>query len=161
MYGLFGLLTRVPDKVYGLPTVYLRYFNAYGPNQDPKSQYAAAIPKFISSIIKNKPPINFGDGEQSRDFTSIRDVTEANILVAESDTSGIFNIGRVERFSVNQLTDLIIKLIGCGVKPIYNDSRVGDVRHSLADISKAKEFGYQPKYSLMAGLKETIGWLLQ
>lgn len=152
---------RVFERVYGLPTVCLRYFNVYGPNQDPKSQYAAAIPKFISNIVKNRPPIIFGDGEQSRDFTFIRDVTKANILVAESDTSGIFNIGRGERLTVNQLTDLIIKLMGCGVKPIYYDSRVGDVRHSLADISKAKEFGYQPKYSLMVGLKETIGWLLQ
>lgn len=142
--------------VYTLPTVCLRYFNVYGPRQDPFSQYSAAIPKFIKIVSEKNPPIIFGDGEQTRDFTFVKDVVAANILAAESDASGIFNIGRGENTSVNRLAELIIHLIGNNVEPIYKEPRPGDVKHSLADISKAKTFGYSPKYSLEEGLRETI-----
>ena len=147
---------QVFHQVYGLPTVCLRYFNVYGPRQDPSSQYAAVIPKFIQRVLDDKPPMIFGDGEQTRDFTFIGDVVEANILASESDATGIFNIGRGERVSINQLAKLVIGLAGNSVKPIHEEPRPGDVRHSLADISRAREFGYNPKYNLEQGLKETI-----
>jgi len=148
---------RVFEQVFGLLTVCLRYFNVYGPRQDPNSQYAAVIPKFISNITKHKPPIIFGDGKQTRDFTFIKDVTEANILAAESDATGIFNIGRGESISINQLAQLTVKIIRNGnIKPIYEEPRPGDIRHSLADITRARTFGYVPIYSLEEGLKETI-----
>ena len=148
---------QVFHQVYGLPTVCLRYFNVYGPKQDLESQYAAAIPKFIMRIAKKSPPIIFGDGEQTRDFTFVKDVTEANILAVESDATGIFNIARGSRVTVNQLVQLVISIMGSSnVKPVYKEPRPGEVTHSFADVSKAKTFGYNPRYSLEEGLTETI-----
>ncbi len=147
---------RVFSKVYGLPTVCLRYFNVYGPKQDPESEYAAVIPKFITRTFEGKPPIIYGDGEQSRDFTFVRDVAVANILAAENDVTGVFNIGTGKYISLNSLAKLIIRLIQSNVEPIHQEPRRGDIRHSLADISKAQTFGYEPKYSLEEGLIETI-----
>ena len=144
-------------QVYGLPTVCLRYFNVYGPRQNPNSQYAAVIPRFIQRVLGDKPPIIFGDGEQTRDFTFVKDAVEANILAAESDATGVFNIGKGESISINRLAELIIELVGKGVKPVHREPRPGDIRHSLADISKAKAFGYDPNYNLEEGLRETIG----
>ena len=149
---------RVFHQVYGLPTVCLRYFNIYGPRQDPNSQYAAVIPRFIKRSYEGNPPIIFGDGEQTRDFTFVKDAVEANILAAESDACGLFNISRGESITINRLAELIIELFGNKIKPIHQESRPGDIRHSLADISKAKAFGYEPKYGLQAGLAETIRW---
>ncbi|PIU55354.1 MAG: GDP-mannose 4,6-dehydratase [Chloroflexi bacterium CG07_land_8_20_14_0_80_51_10] len=147
---------QVFQEVYGLPTACLRYFNVFGPRQDPDSQYAAVIPKFISRVSEGNSPVVFGDGEQTRDFVFVRDVVEANILIAEGDATGVFNIGRGESVSINQLAELIIGLVGNSVEPIHEEPRPGDIRHSLADISKAKSFGYEPKYSLEEGLVETI-----
>lgn len=146
------------QEVYQLPTVYLRYFNIYGPRQDPNSQYAAVIPQFIKRINEGNSPIIFGDGEQTRDFTFVKDAVQANILAAESDACGLFNIGRGESITINRLAELITELVGNGVRPIHQEPRPGDIRHSLADISKAKAFGYEPKYGLEAGLGETIRW---
>jgi len=143
--------------VYSLDTVCLRYFNVYGPRQDPNSQYAAVIPKFITSILAGKPPVIFGDGEQSRDFTFVRDVVEANILAAESRATGVFNIGRSERVTVNHLARVLIDLAGnATIRPVHKEPRPGDVKHSLADITRARAFGYNPRYSLEQGLKETL-----
>jgi UDP-N-acetylglucosamine/UDP-N-acetyl-alpha-D-glucosaminouronate 4-epimerase len=147
---------QVFQQVYGLSTVCLRYFNVYGPRQDPGSQYAAVIPRFIQKVLDNKPPIIFGDGEQTRDFTFIKDVVDVNILAAESDAVGVYNIGRGERVSINRLAELVIKFIGNSVEPVHEELRSGDIKHSLADISKARHFGYDPKYSLEEGLTETI-----
>jgi len=147
---------QVFQQVYGLATVCLRYFNVYGPRQDPGSQYAAVIPRFIQKVLDNKPPIIFGDGEQTRDFTFIKDVVDVNILAAESDATGVYNIGRGERVSINRLAELVIKFIGNSVEPVHEELRPGDIKHSLADISKARHFGYDPKYSLEEGLRETI-----
>ena len=147
---------RVFQEVYGLPTVCLRYFNVYGPRQDPHSQYAAVIPRFIKRVSEKSPPIIFGDGEQTRDFTFVTDAVEANILAAESNATGIFNIGRGRSISINQLAGLTIKLIGNNIEPIHTEPRPGDIRHSLADISKAKTVGYNPRYSLEEGLREII-----
>jgi len=147
---------HVFQEVYGLPSMCLRYFNVYGPRQDPLSEYAAVIPKFIKTVSEKSPPIIFGDGEQTRDFTFIKDAVEANILAAESNATGIFNIGRGESITINQLARLTIKLMGDNVEPIHAEPRPGDIRYSLADISRAKTFGYNPKYSLEEGLMETI-----
>jgi UDP-glucose 4-epimerase len=148
---------QVFDQVYGLPTVCLRYFNVYGPRQDPNSQYAAVIPLFIRKVLDNKPPVIFGDGEQTRDFTFVKDVVEANILAAESHATGGYNIGRGERISINRLAELVIKLVANSVEPVREEPRPGDIKHSLADISKARQFGYNPRYNLEEGLRETIG----
>ncbi len=148
---------KVFQKIYNLETACLRYFNVYGPRQDPNSQYAAVIPKFITSILTGKPPVIFGDGEQSRDFTFIRDVVAANILAAESHATGVFNIGRSERVTVNHLAQVLIDLTGnAAIHPVHKEPRPGDVKHSLADITRARAFGYNPGYSLEQGLKETL-----
>ena len=148
---------QVFQQVYGIPTVCLRYFNVYGPRQNPDSDYAAVIPKFITSIIKGQGPTIYGDGEQSRDFTYVKDVVEANILAAESNASGVFNIGGGgNQISINKLASLVSRLIGKNVDPIYEKPRPGDIMHSLADISKAKIFSYEPKFSLEEGLYETV-----
>ncbi len=149
---------NVFHTVYGLPTVCLRYFNVYGPRQDPDSQYAAVIPKFITRSLQGKPHIIFGDGEQTRDFTYIRDVVKANIAAAESSKSGIFNVGRGERISINQLSQIISRITGGDLKPVYEEPRPGDVDHSLAGITKAKSFNYKPEYDLEAGVIETVRW---
>ncbi|MCD6452908.1 MAG: SDR family oxidoreductase [Dehalococcoidales bacterium] len=151
--------SQVFQEVYQLPTVCLRYFNVYGPRQDPNSQYAAVIPRFIRWAGSGESPIIFGDGKQTRDFTFVRDVVEANILAAESEACGVFNISRGERITVNRLAKLIIKLVGGGVELVHQPPRPGDIKHSLADTSRAKEaFSYESGYSLEAGLAETVGW---
>lgn len=146
---------RVFEQVYGLPTVCLRYFNIYGPRQDPDSEYAAVVPRFIKKISGGDSPVIFGDGEQTRDLTFVKDAVEANILAAESGARGVFNVSRGEMVSINHLAKLIIGLVGSKVAPVYREARPGDIKHSLADISRAKAFGYQPKYDLISGLTET------
>jgi UDP-glucose 4-epimerase len=144
-------------KVYGLPTVSLRYFNVYGPRQNPNSQYAAVIPKFIQSISEGKAPIIYGDGEQTRDFAYVVDVVAANIRAAESDAEGIYNIGCGKKISINDLSAIILRKMGPDrVKPEYREERSGDIKHSLADINKARSFGYIPRYSLEKGISETL-----
>ena len=145
-------------QVYQLPTVSLRYFNIYGPRQDPGSQYAAVVPKFINMVLKGRPPTIFGDGKQTRDFTFIEDVVTANLLAAQSNVSGVFNISRGVSITINELTELIMKLVGKKLKPVYHESRKGDIKHSIADISKARSFGYEPKYNLGDGLAKTLEW---
>ncbi len=148
---------KVFKDIYGLNTVSLRYFNVYGPRQDPNSPYAAVIPIFIARALAGKPPVIYGDGEQSRDFTFVKDIAAANILAAESKATGVFNIGGGSRVTINELARLIIKLVGKdNIVPVYQAPRAGDIVHSLADISRAKAFGYAPKYSLEEGLKETL-----
>jgi len=145
-------------QIYHMPTICLRYFNIYGPWQNPDSQYAAVIPRFISRVSQNEPPIIYGNGRQTRDLTFVRDAVEANILAAESNVSGIFNIGRGENIAINQLTELVIRIVGSNKKPVHEERRPGDIRHSLADITKAKALGYEPEYDLETGLRETMRW---
>ena len=148
-------------RVFGLETISLRYFNVFGPNQDPKSQYAAAIPAFVTSILKNQPPTIYGDGEQSRDFTYIDNVVEANLLAARaSKTNGeVINIACGQAVTVNEIIDMINNSIGKCVKPIYTDPRPGDVKHSLADITAATNLiGYKPAVSFEQGLQKAIDW---
>ncbi len=148
-------------KVYGLQTISLRYFNVFGPHQDPTSQYAAAIPAFVTSILKDEPPTIYGDGEQSRDFTYIDNVVEANLLAAMAkQTKGeVINIACGEAITVNAIIDMINKIVGKNIKPTYLPSRKGDVKHSLADISQAKKLiGFKPVISFNDGLKKAIEW---
>jgi len=145
-------------EVYGIKTVCLRYFNVYGPKQDPASEYAAVIPLFITRVLANQPPIIYGDGEQTRDFTSVKDVVKANILASERG-EGVFNIASGRRISLNELAHIIIGMIDKDLKPVYTEPRKGDIKHSLADVSLAKEkIGYECEYGLEQGLKETIGY---
>lgn len=143
---------------YKLPTVCLRYFNVYGPRQDPDSQYAAVIPRFIKNVIEGKPPVIFGDGQQTRDFTFVKDVVAGSILAADSDAVGIFNVSGGKRITINRLAEVIIELVGNKVAPVHQEARPGDIKHSLADVTRAKAFGYEPAYSLKAGLTETTRW---
>ncbi|MEA2033598.1 MAG: SDR family oxidoreductase [Euryarchaeota archaeon] len=150
---------NVFNDIYGLKTVSLRYFNVYGPRQDPYSDYAAVIPKFINRVSENKPPVIYGDGEQTRDFTFVKDVVSANILAAKSDAEGVYNIANGNRISINELANMIMKFIGNNLTSIHDDPREGDIKHSLADISEAKKnLGYEPGYSLEEGLRGTIEW---
>ena len=148
-------------KVFGLETISLRYFNVFGPHQDPTSQYAAAIPAFVTSILKDTPPTIYGDGEQSRDFTYVDNVVEANLLAARAkQTKGeVINIACGEAITVNAIIDMINKIVGKNVKPTYLPSRKGDVKHSLADITLAKKLiGFKPVISFKDGLKKAIEW---
>ena len=144
------------QKAYGLPTTCLRFFNVFGPRQDPNSQYAAVIPKFIQSIREGNPPIIFGDGEQTRDFTYVSDVVHALLLVAENDITGIYNISRGETITINNLANSIIGILNSDIRPEYREPRPGDIVHSYADITKAKSIGFSPRYTLEEGLSRTI-----
>lgn len=147
------------SQVYGLETVALRYFNVFGPRQDPLSQYAAVIPRFISAFLNGERPTVFGDGEQSRDFTYVDNVTEATLLAANADgVSGkAFNVACGERATLNAIIEELRELTGEEIAAIHDDPRTGDVRHSLADISAArKELGYEPGIDVRAGLKLTL-----
>ena len=150
---------RVFAEVYGLQTVSLRYFNVYGPRQDPYSEYAAVIPRFITRILAHHPPVIYGDGTQTRDFTFVKDVARANLLAAERDAEGVFNIACGERISVNELAARIMELIGVELEMRYDEPRPGDIKDSLADITRAREaLGFQPEFALTDGLEETIRW---
>lgn len=150
---------KVFFEVYGLQTVTLRYFNVFGPRQDPTSQYAAVIPNFITKILRHESPVIHGDGGQTRDFTYVKDVVQANIRAMESTAQGVFNIAYCKRISLNDLAATIMEITGITVSPVHDPPRAGDVRDSLADITRAQEaFGYSPAYSVKTGLMETIAW---
>ena len=153
--------TRLFYKIYGLETICLRYFNVFGPHQDPSSQYSAVIPKFISMMIKGESPIILGDGTQSRDFTYVQNNVQANILAATAAQGAgeAINIACGQSISLNELVNLINQELGTNIKPVYQDERAGDIKHSKADISKAKKIlNYEAKFDFLSGLKETIQW---
>ena len=144
-------------ELYDMQTVSLRYFNVFGPRQDPNGEYAAVIPKFTEKICAGESPTVFGDGEQTRDFVYVKDVARANILAMDSDISGLFNIGTGIQTSLNNLAKMIMDAAGVSVEMKYEPARDGDVRHSVADISKAQtELGYTPEWGLADGIKETV-----
>jgi UDP-glucose 4-epimerase len=148
-------------RVYGLPTIALRYFNVFGPKQDPTSQYSAVIPKFIVAMLQDKQPIIYGDGLTSRDFTYIDNVVEANIMCGlnENVAGEYFNCATHGQVTLNQLVDEINKILGKNIKPIYQDFRPGDIKHSFADISKIEKLiGFKPIVMFNEGLKKTIEW---
>ncbi len=156
------LYARVFKSTYDLNTIGLRYFNVFGPKQNPKGPYAAVIPLFLNSIINNKSITINGDGETSRDFTFVDNAVQANILAInakESACNEIFNIAYGERTSLNDLIKYLSQITGKDIKPNYGPERNGDVKHSLADISKAKKLlNYSPEFGIREGLKETYNW---
>ena len=152
------------SEVYGLDTVVLRYFNVFGPHQDPLSQYSAVIPNFIIAALASRAPLIFGDGQQTRDFTYIDNTVEANILAmnAEGATGQVLNVACNERISLNYMLKEITAQLGVELEPIYAEPRVGDVKHSLADISRAREtLGYTPTVNFRDGIARTLEWFEQ
>ena len=150
---------RLFYQLYGLDSVSLRYFNIFGPKQDPNSVYSAVIPRFIDALIHDRPPVIFGDGEQSRDFTFIENVVQANLLAMSSGHlhGEAMNIACGKRISLNQLLKILKKILGSKLAPNYQEPRKGDVRHSLADIRKSKKFiNYMPKVGTEEGLNKTV-----
>jgi nucleoside-diphosphate-sugar epimerase len=148
-------------RCYGLQTLTIRYFNVFGPRQDPKSQYAAAIPAFITAILENRPPTVYGDGEQTRDFTYIDNVVDANLLAVKArETRGeVINVACGESISINAIINEINAALGKNVHPTYVAPRPGDIKHSWADISLAsKVIGFKPTVSFRDGLKKAIDW---
>lgn len=157
------LYADVFTKTYGMQIIGLRYFNVYGPNQDPRGPYAAAMPLFMDALMKKKSPFINGDGEQTRDFTFVENAVQANIkaLFAENPAAlnQVFNVAVGESVSLNQLFKKIQEIIGTTIPAIYREERMGDIRQSLADISKAKQLlGYEPEVKIDKGLKITIDW---
>lgn len=148
---------RLFSELYGLKTAALRYFNVYGPRQDPSSDYAAVIPKFIHRLKNGRPPVIYGDGEQTRDFVFVKDVVQANIKAMDSDAQGIFNVASGVQISVNDLATTLSRLFGFSGIPVRAPGRAGEVKFSVADISKAgKSFTFHPEYSLDSGLKNSV-----
>ncbi len=152
------LYSQVFTEAYGLPTVSLRYFNVFGPRQDPNSSYAAVIPNFIEAVLNNRRPVIYGNGEQSRDFIYVKHIAEANIKACESHITGVFNVAMGKSTTINQLVEIINEAIGKNITPVYADPRPGDVKHSLADISEASLFGFHPHSDFKSELRETIKW---
>ena len=152
------LYCTVFHSLYGLETVVLRYFNVFGPRQDPTSQYAAVIPKFITALREGTPPTIYGDGEQTRDFTYVANVVKANLLacMAPAAVGSVINIACGAQTSLNELVRLLREIMDSDTEPTYSAARPGDVKHSLADTSRAAELlGYQPDVSLEDGLRLT------
>lgn len=148
---------RLFSDLYGIRTVALRYFNVYGPGQDPLSDYAAVIPKFIQRLKSGNPPIIFGDGEQTRDFVFVNDVVAANIKAMQSDTTGIYNVASGNQTSVNNLAEILSRLFNFRGKPCHVQGRTGEVKYSVADISNARQsLGFSPEFTLEKGLKEML-----
>lgn len=163
------LYARVFADLYGLETIGLRYFNVFGKRQDPFGAYAAAIPKFIKALINHQSPVIFGDGLQSRDFTYIANVIQANELAATTSNpealNTVYNVAYGENTTVNYLIEILKENLGrfdpeiLKIEPVYQEKRVGDVLHSLASIEKAKNLlGYNPQFSIKAGLEIAINW---
>ncbi|MDP2689283.1 MAG: SDR family oxidoreductase [Deltaproteobacteria bacterium] len=151
-------------KVYGLETVAMRYFNVFGKRQDPNSQYAAVIPRFITSLMKNERPTIYGDGEQTRDFTFVEDCNQANIKACfAGNCPGLsFNVGYGSRHSINEVYEKINKWVGSDVKPLYAPPREGDVRHSLASLERNKKIlSFEPEFNINTGFERTVKWYLQ
>jgi len=146
-------------QLYGLETASLRYFNVFGPNQDPTSQYSAVIPKFIKLMMQNKRPVIYGDGSQSRDFTYVENNVWANIqaCTAEKAAGEVINIACGESYTLVDLVKMLNEILGKEIEPVFEKERAGDVKHSLAGIEKAKEvLGYEVRVDFKEGLRRTV-----
>lgn len=157
------LYAQVYSRTYGLETVGLRYFNVFGPNQDPNGAYAAVIPLFMKAVLDNEPPLINGDGETSRDFTYVANAVQANIKALFTNNAEalnkVYNIACGERTTLNELFTAIKSIAGSDLAPRYGPERSGDVRHSLANIDKAKSLlGYQPEITVKDGLQHAFEW---
>jgi UDP-glucose 4-epimerase len=152
---------QVFGRAYGLENVCLRYFNVFGPRQDPTSQYSGVLSRFITAFLEGSEPVVFGDGEQSRDFTFVENVVDATLRASEAPgVSGrVFNVGTGERFTLNHTLALLGKISGSQVRARYEPPRTGDIRDSQADISLARKFlGYEPRVGFEEGLRRTFNW---
>lgn len=152
---------RLYHDLYKLETVCLRYFNVYGPRQDPSSPYSGVISIFMNKAVSKEPPLIYGDGNQYRDFVFVRDVVRANILAATSEGAGgsIFNVGTGNSVRISRLWEEICRMSGSNIAPIYEAPRPGDIRESLADVSLVKSvLGFEPEYSFQKGLEMTFDW---
>jgi nucleoside-diphosphate-sugar epimerase len=153
---------RIFWQLYGLETLSLRYFNVFGPRQDPQSQYAAVIPRFITAILNDQSPTIYGDGQQTRDFSHIENIIDANVLACQAPKEALgesFNIACGGRISLLDLVDTVNKIVGKNVKPKFDPPRPGDILHSQADISKAEKLlGWEPRVSFADGIAKTIAW---
>ena len=149
-------------QLYGLETYGLRYFNVFGKRQNPAGAYAAVIPKFISQLSKDESPVIFGDGTQSRDFTAIQNVVDANLRACVAPTAaagGVFNVASGVSIPLIEVYESLCRLLGKEIAPVYESERLGDVKHSWADLSRSKEIlGYQPQCNFHKGLEEYLGW---
>ncbi|MBI2149259.1 MAG: SDR family oxidoreductase [Acidobacteria bacterium] len=159
---LFGeMYCQVFSRAYGFETVSLRYFNVFGPRQDAASQYSGVLALFIPAVLKGHRPTIYGDGQQSRDFTYVQNVVEGNLLACSAaEVSGqVFNVACGDRITVNSMLHQINEITGSDISPIHADRRAGDIMHSQADITRAREhLGYEPKVSFEEGLRRTIEW---
>ena len=150
---------RLYHELYGLETVALRYFNVFGPRQDPKSEYAAVVPRFATACLRGEPARINGDGEQSRDFTFVADTVRANLLAADAPKAPghVINVAGGRRISLNELLATLQRITGTNVPAVHGPARVGDVRHSLADLGRARDLlGFEPAIELEAGLRSTV-----
>jgi len=148
-------------KAFGMETLSFRYFNVYGPRQDPDSEYSAVIPKFIKLMLQDKSPVIYGDGTQSRDFVHVNDVAAANLLAAEAPClrGEVVNIGSGRGADLNELVDRINRIMHKHIIPLYTEAKIGDIKHSLSDIRNAEKIiGYKPTVSFEQGLEQTIRW---
>lgn len=155
------LYCRIYTEIFGLPTVSLRYFNVFGPRQDPNSQYSAVIPIFVAALMHGKRATIFGDGEHSRDFTYVENVVAANIAACESvaASGGVYNVACGERFSLNSLYRTLGDILRVDIEPVYEDPRPGDVKHSQASIAAIqRDLAYTPLVGFEEGLKRTVDW---
>jgi UDP-glucose 4-epimerase len=161
-------ITKLDDEFYGrmftedcgLPVVCLRYFNVFGPRQNPRSQYAAAVPIFIDKCLRGEDIMIYGDGEQTRDFVFVKDIVAANAAAAEGNASGVFNIACGKSMSIKELAVTLKKITGSSSRILHAEERAGDVKHSLADTARARTIlGFKPAFTLEDGFKATIDWL--
>jgi UDP-glucose 4-epimerase len=147
---------------FGLETVSLRFFNVFGPRQDPASEYAAVIPRFVTAMSRGERPVLFGDGDQTRDFTYVENVLDACLLAASSGPDAVgwaYNVGCGERISLLQLVEGLNRALGTSLQPTHAEPRPGDVRHSLADVTAAaRDLGYRPSVTVQEGLARTVAW---
>lgn len=148
-------------KHYGLETISLRYFNVFGPRQDPTSEYSGVLSKFITAMLRNAQPVIFGDGEQSRDFTFVQNVVDANLLAAQTSrgVGEVMNLAVGGRYSLNEALKVLNRIFSSQVQARYEPNRSGDIKHSQADITRARELlGYEPKIDFEKGLRLTVEW---
>ncbi|HUV30675.1 MAG TPA: SDR family oxidoreductase [Acidobacteriota bacterium] len=152
------LYCRVYWQLYRFPTVSLRYFNIFGPRQDPQGEYAAVVPKFITALAEGRPPTVFGDGDQSRDFTFVDNAVQANLLAATNDeiVGDVFNVACGARYTLNDLLDKLRAIMGVDIAATYDASRPGDIRHSYAAVDKFRKYGYDPTVDFEQGLRRTV-----
>jgi nucleoside-diphosphate-sugar epimerase len=164
-YGLMKYVSeeycRLFSSLYGLETISLRYFNVFGPRQDPTSQYSGVLSRFITAMVRGERPVIFGDGEQSRDFTYVSNVVQANLLACHSPKASgkVYNIACGTRVSLNEVVRMLNHFLGTDLKPVYERARAGDIRHSMADITRARtDLGYSPTVAFEEGLIKTVEW---